>query len=50
MCTKVHISVSELLDKAGVTGIYLANKLKEGLEATKVIRVSMDKSKEIHNR
>ena len=36
---KVDISVTELLDKMGVTDAYLNEKLKEGLEATKVISV-----------
>ena len=39
MLKKVDISVTELLDKMGVTDIYLNEKLKEGLEATKVISV-----------
>ena len=39
MLKKVDISVTELLDKMGVTNAYLNEKLKEGLEATKVISV-----------
>ena len=39
MLRKVEISVTELLDKMGVTDAYLNEKLKEGLEATKVISV-----------
>jgi len=39
MLQKVDISVTELLDKMGVTDAYLNEKLKEGLEATKVISV-----------
>ena len=37
---KVKFSIKDTLDQVGLTDIYLANKLKEGLEATKVIRVS----------
>ena len=40
MLVKVGISVSELLDKMGTTDFHLNEKLKEGLEATKVIKVS----------
>lgn len=36
---KVNISVEELLDKMGLTDIQLHQKLKEGLDATKVISV-----------
>lgn len=39
MLQKVDISVSEFLDKAGITDIHLSQKLKEGLDATKVISV-----------
>lgn len=39
MLQKVDISVTELLDKMGVTDAYLNERLKEGLEATKVISV-----------
>jgi len=39
LLTKVNLSMSEALDKIGLTDFYLANKLKEGLEATKVIRI-----------
>ncbi len=39
MLRKVDISVTELLDKMGVTNAYLNDKLKEGLEASKVISV-----------
>jgi hypothetical protein len=40
MLRKVKISIKDTLDQIGLTDYYLANKLKEGLEATKVIRVS----------
>jgi len=40
MLRKVKISIKDTLEQVGLTDIYLANKLKEGLEATKVIRVS----------
>jgi len=39
MLQKVDISVSEFFDKAGITDIHLSKKLKEGLDATKVISV-----------
>lgn len=39
MLQKVDISVSEFLDKAGITDIHLSKKLKEGLDATKVVSV-----------
>ena len=39
MLRKVDISVTELLDKMGVTDAYLNDKLNEGLEASKVISV-----------
>ena len=39
MLEKVDISVSEFLDKAGINDIHLSQKLKEGLDATKVISV-----------
>lgn len=39
MLQKVDISVSEFLDKAGINDIQLSKKLKEGLDATKVISV-----------
>jgi len=39
MLQKVDISVSEFFDKAGITDIQLSKKLKEGLDATKVISV-----------
>jgi hypothetical protein len=39
MLQKVDISVSEFLDKAGMDDIHLSKKLKEGLDATKVISV-----------
>ena len=39
MLTKVNISVAELLDNLGLNDIYLGEKLKEGLDATKVISV-----------
>ena len=39
MLRKVDISVSEFLEKAGVTDIHLSQKLKEGLDATRVISV-----------
>jgi len=39
MLQKVDISVSEFFDKAGITDIHLSEKLKEGLDATKVISV-----------
>jgi len=47
MLRKVKISIKDTLEQVGLTDIYLANKLKEGLEATKVIRVKMDKSNKI---
>jgi len=40
MLRKVKIEIKDTLDRIGLTDVYLANKLKEGLEATKVIRVS----------
>jgi len=40
MLRKVKISIKDTLEQVGLTDIYLANKLKEGLEATKIIRVS----------
>jgi len=36
---KVNISVSELLDKMGLNDVQLHQKLKEGLDSTKVISV-----------
>jgi len=36
---KVGISVTELLDKMGLTDLHLNQKLKEGLDATKVVTV-----------
>jgi phage terminase small subunit len=39
MLRKVKISIKDTLDQIGLTDVYLANKLKEGLEATKVIKV-----------
>lgn len=39
MIRKVNISVSELLDRMGITDAYLNDKLNEGLEAGKVISV-----------
>ena len=39
LLTKVNLSVSELLDKLGMGDVYLGGKLKEGLDATKVISV-----------
>lgn len=39
LLTKVDISVTELLDKMGVTDAYLNKRLQDGLEATKVISV-----------
>lgn len=39
MWINVDISVSELLDKMGTTDFHLNEKLKEGLDATKVISV-----------
>lgn len=39
MLRKVNITVSEFFDKAGITDIHLSKKLKEGLDATKVISV-----------
>ena len=39
MLTKVDISVTELLDKMGVTDAYLNEKLNEGLKASKVVSV-----------
>jgi len=40
MLRKVKIEIKDSLDQIGLTDVYLASKLKEGLEATKVIRVS----------
>lgn len=40
MLVKVSISIKDTLEQIGLTDVYLANKLKEGLEATKVIKVS----------
>jgi len=40
MLRKVKISIKDTLEQIGLTDVYLANKLKEGLEATKVIKVS----------
>ena len=40
MLRKVKIEIKDTLDQIGLNDVYLANKLKEGLEATKVIRVS----------
>lgn len=37
--TNIDIPVSELLDKMGITDFHLNQKLKEGLDATKVISV-----------
>ncbi|GAG67595.1 unnamed protein product [marine sediment metagenome] len=39
MLQKVDLSVSELLNEMGMTDAYLNQKLKEGLNATKVISV-----------
>ncbi len=39
MLRKVNISVGELLDRMGITDIYLNQKLDEGLDAMKVISV-----------
>ena len=39
MLQKVDITVSEFFDRAGITDIHLSEKLKEGLDATKVISV-----------
>ena len=39
MLGKVSITVSEFLDKAGVDDIFLSQKLREGLDAKKVISV-----------
>jgi hypothetical protein len=39
MLRKVKISIKDILEQIGLTDFYLANKLKEGLEATKVIRI-----------
>jgi len=47
MLQKVDISVSEFLDKAGITDIQLSQKLKEGLDATKVISVIPIPPKEV---
>jgi len=46
MLRKVKIKIKDTLDQVGLTDVYLANKLKEGLEATKVIKVT-DKSVKI---
>ena len=40
MLRKVKISMKDVFDQIGLTDYYLANKLKEGLEATKVIKIS----------
>jgi len=40
MLRKVKISISDVLDQIGLNDVYLAKKLKEGCEATKVIRIS----------
>lgn len=40
MLRKVKISIKDTLDQVGLNDVYLANKLKEGLEATKVIKVT----------
>lgn len=40
MLRKVKISINDTLEQIGLTDVYLANKLKEGLEATKVIKVT----------
>ena len=39
MLRKANISVSELLDRMGLTDAYLNDRLNEGLEASKVISV-----------
>ena len=39
MLRKANISVGELLDRMGITDVYLNQKLDEGLDATKVISV-----------
>jgi len=40
MLRNVKIPINNLLDQAGLTDIYLAKKLYEGLNATKIIKVS----------
>ena len=39
MLRKVNITISELFDEMGITDIHLSEKLKEGLDAKKVISV-----------
>lgn len=39
MLRKVNISVGELLDRMGITDVYLNEKLNEGLDASKVVSV-----------
>ena len=46
MLRKVNITISELFDEMGITNIHLSEKLKEGLDATKVISVIPLKPKE----
>lgn len=40
MLRKVKISMNDVFNQIGLNDVYLANKLKEGLEATKVIPVT----------
>ena len=46
MLRKVKISIKDTLDQVGLTDVYLANKLKEGLEATKVVKVKRKENRQ----
>lgn len=50
MLRKVKISMNDVFNQIGLTDVYLANKLKEGLEATKVIKVNMVNGKSVKIR